>query len=106
MKAHVSKSEKSSFFGGKKYILDARIELSRDEQAIVKRHDISYIGVVGVGGHHCDRPTQKKILEMGGNRLKTYLRGFHFEFEELADLDSYEFYLMCEFERVKKTCAK
>lgn len=103
MKVDVQKTEKKTLFGGSRYIVSARIELSPDEQQFAKRRniDIVFFDLDHMKGLLGETSFFNWLNKMHGNRIKTYQKSFEVEFQTLAKASNYEDALMAAFKETK-----
>lgn len=105
MKINVQKTERKTLFGGTRYVVSTKVELTPEEQALVKRHDVG--GIFSMAQlheirDHIGNPAYDKFLKHGAARFKTHLAGASVEVDSLAAADYFEAALMNGLKTLKE----
>ena len=105
MKINVQKTERKTLFGGTRYVVTTKVELTSEEQALVKRHDVGGIfteAELYEIRDHIGNPAYDKFLKHGAARLKTHVAGASVEVDSLAAADYFEAALMNGLKTLKE----
>jgi len=105
MKINVQKTERKTLFGGTRYVVSTKIELTPDEQALVQRHKVG--GIFSEAElyeirDHIGNAAYDQFLKRGGARLGTHLTGANVEVDSLAAADYFEAALMNGLKTLKE----
>jgi hypothetical protein len=106
MKINVQKTERKTMFGGTRYVVSTKLELTPDEQALVQRHKVhgifSAAELEAIRVRFGDTPYMN-FLKRGGSNVSTLLAGGTLEVDSLAAADYFEAALMGALKNLKNS---